>query len=141
HRAGGHLAVTSLHRTAVPDGPPAHVDDAKRYVELFLEAQRTVKIERRRDSRPPDLVGGAEDAQSRLTPERMLGLFHVSVEPRKVDESGDVGLVELHAAPEPIFSGHESVLSNTPHQDTKVTKKINHISSSRASCLRGNSSS
>jgi hypothetical protein len=46
------------------------------------------------------------DAQTRFTPEGVLGLLHVAEIPTEVHQPGGVGFIELDTASEPVFAGH-----------------------------------
>src|SRR5262245_21523758 len=106
----------------VADGSPGQLGDAQVDVELVLEAQRPLEVERRRDARPPQLALGRVDAQPRGAPQRVFGLLHVAVEPAAMDDAGDVGFVVLDAAAKRVVSGrHGRSVRMKPrrHENTK----------------------
>ncbi len=69
--------------------------DADADLELVLEAEGAVIVERGRNPRPADGGAGGRDAEPGRPPQGVLGLLHVAEECGEVDDAGRVGLVEL----------------------------------------------
>src|SRR5262245_42666148 len=104
HRAGRDVRVALLQRARVRDRLLRQRRDAQQDVELVLEAQRAMELERGRDARPPDVGVRRMNAQAGFAPERVLGFLHVAEEPAEMDDARDVGLVELHTAAQVILA-------------------------------------
>ena len=106
---GDRLAVLRYVRR-VADGLFSDLDDADVHLEYVLEPERPAKVERCGDAGKADARSGRRDAEAGGAPQRMLGLFHVAVEPGKMHDSRAVGLVELHPPLQAVAGRHECIL-------------------------------
>jgi hypothetical protein len=60
--------------------------------------QWVAKLEGRGNARPADVAGRIDNGKSRRPPQGMLRFFHVAKHPGKMDDAGEIGFCELHAA-------------------------------------------
>ena len=107
------IGLASDHRDRVSNGFWSDFCYVECDLELIFEVQGTVEIERRRDTWKPDRCSAWGDAESGVTPQRMFGLLHVSIEPAEVNDPGGVGLVEQHPTFEAVPARH-GLLSHGP---------------------------
>src|SRR5690349_24674022 len=96
-RAGRDAFTVPGDLAGVGDSSLGHFDDPYRDVEFLLELQRPVKLARGSDSRPADWRVLRVNAESRIPPELMLGIFEVAKEVREMHQAGGIGLGEQHA--------------------------------------------
>src|SRR6266850_158399 len=108
--AGRNLRRPAGNQAGVLDCLPGDCRDRDTDLELLLEVQRAMVIERRGDARPPDFGAWRRDAEAGLAPQRVLGLLHVAEEPAEMHDAGGVRLVELDASGVPIFTRHSALV-------------------------------
>src|SRR5262249_43338291 len=98
HATAGEFLAVPGQRALVANRLLRHLRDAQVDVELVLEAQRAVELERAGDARPADVAVGRMNAEAGLAPHRVFGFLHVTEEPAEMHDAGDIGLVELDTA-------------------------------------------
>src|SRR5438105_7439832 len=106
--AGRNLRRPARNQAGVLNCLPGDCRDRDADLELLLEVQRAMIIERRGDARPPDFRAWWRDTEAGLAPQRVLGLLHVAEEPAEMHNASGVRLVELDASRVPIFTRHSA---------------------------------
>src|SRR5215218_2626053 len=101
HRPRPDQRVAADDRERILNRPPGRGGDLHDHVELFLEAQRTLVVERGGHAGPAACYLGGADAEPGSAPQRVLRFFHEAEVPAEVRDAGEVCLAELHAAPVP----------------------------------------
>src|SRR5260221_698419 len=107
--AGGDLRLAPRDDERVMQGPPRDSRHPDPHLELVLEMKEGVEIAGYGQAREARLLAGPGDGQAGLAPQRVLRLLHVPEEAAEVDDAGQVGLVEVHPATQPVLADHEAV--------------------------------